>query len=152
MMEAWPTVAWVLIMTNIADWQKTVQSRDFTLTDIILLHPSSRGKNYYLHNVCFEYKNTNSIPRCLCFRHVTHCWYPVLCCRHSISMQFSDTAQNCRLIIKDRVLSQLLSPNLWLNYLKMVGLSSLLGTSTEVIPKKLPDTWYQMENHKRRAE
>ncbi|XP_039649452.1 ly6/PLAUR domain-containing protein 6 isoform X1 [Perca fluviatilis] len=41
MMEAWLTVAWVLLMTNIADWLKTVQSRDFTMTDIILLHPST---------------------------------------------------------------------------------------------------------------
>uniref|UniRef100_A0A8D0DHS7 LY6/PLAUR domain containing 6 n=1 Tax=Sander lucioperca TaxID=283035 RepID=A0A8D0DHS7_SANLU len=40
-MEAWLTVAWVLLMTNIADWLKTVQSRDFTMTDIILLHPST---------------------------------------------------------------------------------------------------------------
>ncbi|KAM7375320.1 hypothetical protein PAMA_014428 [Pampus argenteus] len=39
-MESWPTVAWVLLMTNIADWLKTVQSRDFTMKDIILLHPS----------------------------------------------------------------------------------------------------------------
>ncbi|XP_049426218.1 ly6/PLAUR domain-containing protein 6 isoform X1 [Epinephelus fuscoguttatus] len=41
MMEAWPTVAWVLLMTSIGDWLKTVQSRDFTMTDIILLHPST---------------------------------------------------------------------------------------------------------------
>ncbi|KAM8903118.1 LOW QUALITY PROTEIN: ly6/PLAUR domain-containing protein 6-like [Spinachia spinachia] len=41
MMEAWPTVAWVLLVTNVADWLKTVQSRDFSLTDIILLHPST---------------------------------------------------------------------------------------------------------------
>ncbi|KAK5891109.1 hypothetical protein CgunFtcFv8_018398 [Champsocephalus gunnari] len=40
-MEAWPTVAWVLLMTNIADWLKTVQCRDFTMTDIIQLHPST---------------------------------------------------------------------------------------------------------------
>ncbi|KAM7375304.1 hypothetical protein PAMA_014414 [Pampus argenteus] len=40
-MESWPTVAWVLLMTNIADWLKTVQSRDFTMKDIILLHPST---------------------------------------------------------------------------------------------------------------
>ncbi|KAL6115368.1 lypd6 [Pungitius sinensis] len=41
MMEAWPTVAWVLLVTNVADWLKMVQSRDFSLTDIILLHPST---------------------------------------------------------------------------------------------------------------
>uniref|UniRef100_A0A8C2WRH6 LY6/PLAUR domain containing 6 n=1 Tax=Cyclopterus lumpus TaxID=8103 RepID=A0A8C2WRH6_CYCLU len=40
-MEAWPTVAWMLLMTNAADWLKTVQSRDFSITDIIRLHPST---------------------------------------------------------------------------------------------------------------
>ncbi|TNN32658.1 Ly6/PLAUR domain-containing protein 6 [Liparis tanakae] len=40
-MEAWPTVAWVLLMTNAADWLKTVHSRDFSMTDIIRLHPST---------------------------------------------------------------------------------------------------------------
>ncbi|XP_031708237.1 ly6/PLAUR domain-containing protein 6 [Anarrhichthys ocellatus] len=40
-MEAWPTVAWVLLMTNVADWLTAVQSRDFSMTDIILLHPST---------------------------------------------------------------------------------------------------------------
>lgn len=42
-MEAWPTVAWVLLLTSIADWLKTAQSRDFTMMDIIMLHPSSRS-------------------------------------------------------------------------------------------------------------
>ncbi|XP_068446500.1 ly6/PLAUR domain-containing protein 6-like [Clinocottus analis] len=40
-MEAWQAVAWVLLMTNVADWLKAVQSRDFSMTDIILLHPST---------------------------------------------------------------------------------------------------------------
>ncbi|KAF3706256.1 Ly6/PLAUR domain-containing protein 6 Precursor [Channa argus] len=40
-MEAWPTVARVLLLTTIADWLKAAQSRDFTMKDIILLHPST---------------------------------------------------------------------------------------------------------------
>ncbi|XP_041638247.1 ly6/PLAUR domain-containing protein 6-like [Cheilinus undulatus] len=40
-MEGWPAVAWILLMTSIADWLKTVQSRDFTMMDIIRLHPST---------------------------------------------------------------------------------------------------------------
>ncbi|XP_062861469.1 ly6/PLAUR domain-containing protein 6 [Trichomycterus rosablanca] len=40
-MEPWPVVAWVLMLTSIADWMKTVQSRDFTEKDIIFLHPST---------------------------------------------------------------------------------------------------------------
>lgn len=41
-MEAWPAVAWVLLMASIADWLKTAQSRDFSVMDIIMLHPSSK--------------------------------------------------------------------------------------------------------------
>ncbi|KAM4697901.1 ly6/PLAUR domain-containing protein 6 [Rhinophrynus dorsalis] len=40
-MEAWPAVAWVLMLILIADWLKTVQSRDFTAQDIIFLYPST---------------------------------------------------------------------------------------------------------------
>lgn len=42
-MEAWPVVAWALLMTSIADVLKSVHSRDFTMMDIIMLHPSSRN-------------------------------------------------------------------------------------------------------------
>lgn len=42
-MEPWPAVAWVLLLTVIADWLKTAQSRDFTEQDIIYLHPSSKN-------------------------------------------------------------------------------------------------------------
>ncbi|XP_034463687.1 ly6/PLAUR domain-containing protein 6-like [Hippoglossus hippoglossus] len=41
MMEGWPAVAWVLLVINIAHWLKTVQSRDFTMKDIVLLYPST---------------------------------------------------------------------------------------------------------------
>ncbi|KAM4560033.1 ly6/PLAUR domain-containing protein 6-like isoform 2-T4 [Odontesthes bonariensis] len=40
-MEAWPTVAWILLLTAISDRLKAAESRDFTLKDIILLHPST---------------------------------------------------------------------------------------------------------------
>ncbi|XP_060784615.1 ly6/PLAUR domain-containing protein 6 [Neoarius graeffei] len=40
-MEPWPIVAWFLMLTFIADWLKTVRSRDFTEKDIIFLHPST---------------------------------------------------------------------------------------------------------------
>lgn len=41
-MEAWPAVAWVLLVASVADWLKTVQGRDFSVMDIIMLHPSSK--------------------------------------------------------------------------------------------------------------
>lgn len=40
-MEPWPIMAWGLMLSAIAGWIKTVQSRDFTEKDIIFLHPSS---------------------------------------------------------------------------------------------------------------
>ncbi|KAM6986619.1 ly6/PLAUR domain-containing protein 6 [Aplochiton taeniatus] len=40
-MEPWPAMAWVLMLTVIADWLETAQSRDFTEQDIIYLHPST---------------------------------------------------------------------------------------------------------------
>ncbi|XP_076854443.1 ly6/PLAUR domain-containing protein 6 isoform X2 [Brachyhypopomus gauderio] len=40
-MEPRPIVAWVLTLTFITDWLKTVQSRDFTEKDIIFLYPST---------------------------------------------------------------------------------------------------------------
>ncbi|XP_010889419.1 ly6/PLAUR domain-containing protein 6 [Esox lucius] len=41
MMAHWPKVAWVLLLTVIADWLEAAQSRDFTVKDIIFLHPST---------------------------------------------------------------------------------------------------------------
>ncbi|MBN3324777.1 LYPD6 protein, partial [Atractosteus spatula] len=40
-MEPCPTLAWVLLLSLITDWLKTVHSRDFIATDIIYLHPST---------------------------------------------------------------------------------------------------------------
>ncbi|KYO18025.1 ly6/PLAUR domain-containing protein 6 [Alligator mississippiensis] len=40
-MEPQPTLAWVLLLSLIADCLKAVQPRDFTVKDIIYLHPST---------------------------------------------------------------------------------------------------------------
>lgn len=42
-MEPWPIGAWVLLLALIADWLTTTESRDFTVKDIIYLHPSSKN-------------------------------------------------------------------------------------------------------------
>lgn len=49
-MEPWPAVAWVLLLTVIADWLKTAQSKDFTEQDIIYLHPSSKNQTLLFHD------------------------------------------------------------------------------------------------------
>ncbi|XP_037552643.1 ly6/PLAUR domain-containing protein 6-like [Nematolebias whitei] len=40
-MEVRPTVAWILMLAIIGDWSTTVQTRDFTMEDIVHLHPST---------------------------------------------------------------------------------------------------------------
>ncbi|XP_028998450.1 ly6/PLAUR domain-containing protein 6 [Betta splendens] len=41
MMEAWPTVARLLLLSSIAGWLRPCDSRDFTMKDIVQLHPST---------------------------------------------------------------------------------------------------------------
>nr|XP_033802253.1 ly6/PLAUR domain-containing protein 6 isoform X2 [Geotrypetes seraphini] len=48
-MEPWPGLAWVLLLSFIADFLKIVQSRDFTEKDIIYLHPSKTRYCYTQH-------------------------------------------------------------------------------------------------------
>ncbi|XP_026158022.1 ly6/PLAUR domain-containing protein 6 isoform X2 [Mastacembelus armatus] len=64
MMEAWPTVAWLLLLTILADWLKTVQSRDFSIKDIILLHPSNTRYCYTLHMMDDHGDSVSVTKRC----------------------------------------------------------------------------------------
>lgn len=41
-MEPSPALAWLLLLSLLADCLKAAQSRDFTVKDIIYLHPSSK--------------------------------------------------------------------------------------------------------------
>lgn len=41
-MEPGPALAWLLLLSLLADCLKAAQSRDFTVKDIIYLHPSSK--------------------------------------------------------------------------------------------------------------
>ncbi|XP_008426879.1 ly6/PLAUR domain-containing protein 6 isoform X1 [Poecilia reticulata] len=41
MMDAWPAVAWILMLVSVSEWTETAESRDFTMKDIIQLHPSN---------------------------------------------------------------------------------------------------------------
>lgn len=41
-MESGPALAWLLLLSLLADCLKATQSRDFTVKDIIYLHPSSK--------------------------------------------------------------------------------------------------------------
>lgn len=53
-MEPSPALAWLLLLSLVADCLKAAQSRDFTVKDIIYLHPSSKTI-FYLFS-CLEKK------------------------------------------------------------------------------------------------
>ncbi|XP_047432617.1 ly6/PLAUR domain-containing protein 6 [Mugil cephalus] len=79
MMEAWPTVAWVLLLTTIADWFKTVQTRDFTMEDIILLHPSTTPhpggfKCFTCQDAADNYECNRWAPDVYCPKETRYCY------------------------------------------------------------------------------
>ncbi|KAM6957931.1 ly6/PLAUR domain-containing protein 6 [Tautogolabrus adspersus] len=79
MMEAWPAVAWILLMTSIADWLKTVQSRDFTMMDIILLHPSTTPhpggfKCFTCEDAADNYECNRWAPDVYCPKDAKYCY------------------------------------------------------------------------------
>ncbi|XP_018557337.1 ly6/PLAUR domain-containing protein 6 [Lates calcarifer] len=79
MMEGWPTVTWLLLMTNIANWLKTVQSRDFTMKDIILLHPSTTPhpggfKCFTCQDAADNYECNRWAPDVYCPKDTRYCY------------------------------------------------------------------------------
>ncbi|XP_063067627.1 ly6/PLAUR domain-containing protein 6-like [Engraulis encrasicolus] len=40
-MHPWPKVAWVLLLTLLSDWLESALCRDFSVKDIVFLHPST---------------------------------------------------------------------------------------------------------------
>ncbi|XP_071762547.1 ly6/PLAUR domain-containing protein 6-like [Centroberyx gerrardi] len=79
MMEPWPAVAWVLLLTNVADWLQTVQSRDFTRKDIILLHPSTTPhpggfKCFTCQDAADNYECNRWAPDVYCPQDTSYCY------------------------------------------------------------------------------
>ncbi|XP_036401654.1 ly6/PLAUR domain-containing protein 6-like [Megalops cyprinoides] len=78
-MEPWPIVAWVLLLTLIADWLKTAHSRDFTAKDIIYLHPSTTPypggfKCFTCENATDNYECNRWAPDVYCPRETRYCY------------------------------------------------------------------------------
>ncbi|XP_072235665.1 ly6/PLAUR domain-containing protein 6 [Leuresthes tenuis] len=78
-MEAWPTVAWILLLTAISDRLKAVQSRDFTLKDIILLHPSTTPhpggfKCFTCEDAADNYECNRWAPDVYCPKETRYCY------------------------------------------------------------------------------
>ncbi|XP_069472597.1 ly6/PLAUR domain-containing protein 6 [Ambystoma mexicanum] len=78
-METWPTLAWVLLLSLIADWLKHAQSRDFTVKDIIYLHPSTTPypggfKCFTCENAVDNYECNRWAPDFYCPRETRYCF------------------------------------------------------------------------------
>ncbi|KAM3857063.1 ly6/PLAUR domain-containing protein 6-like [Diretmus argenteus] len=79
MMAPWPAVAWVLLLINVADWLKTVQSRDFTMKDIVLLHPSTTPhpgafKCFTCQDAADNYECNRWAPDVYCPKDTSYCY------------------------------------------------------------------------------
>ncbi|MBN3292635.1 LYPD6 protein, partial [Polypterus senegalus] len=78
-MEPWPAVAWVLLLSQIADWLKGVHCRDFTVKDIIYLHPSTTPypggfKCFTCENASDNYECNRWAPDFYCPRETRYCF------------------------------------------------------------------------------
>ncbi|XP_061571705.1 ly6/PLAUR domain-containing protein 6 [Cololabis saira] len=79
MMEGWPTVAWILLLTAISDRLKTIQARDFTMKDIILLHPSTTPhpgsfKCFTCEDAADNYDCNRWAPDVYCPKETNYCY------------------------------------------------------------------------------
>ncbi|KAG7467330.1 hypothetical protein MATL_G00152210 [Megalops atlanticus] len=104
-MQPWPTVAWVLLLTLIADWLKTVQSRDFTVKDIIYLHPSTTPypggfKCFTCENAADNYDCNRWAPDMYCPRETRYCYT-----RHKMDMQGDSVSVTKRCVALEDCLS-----------------------------------------------
>ncbi|KAL4635578.1 hypothetical protein GN956_G12928, partial [Arapaima gigas] len=78
-MEPWPPAAWVLLLSLITDWSKSAQSRDFTVKDIIFLHPSTTPypggfKCFTCENAVDNYNCNRWAPDVYCPRETRYCY------------------------------------------------------------------------------
>ncbi|CAG01006.1 unnamed protein product, partial [Tetraodon nigroviridis] len=78
-METWPVAAWVLLMTSLADVLKSVHSRDFTMMDIIMLHPSTTPhpggfKCFTCEDAADNYECNRWAPDVYCRKEARYCY------------------------------------------------------------------------------
>ncbi|KAI1899421.1 hypothetical protein AGOR_G00061610 [Albula goreensis] len=104
-MQPWPTVAWVLLLTLIADWLKTAQSRDFTVKDIIYLHPSTTPypggfKCFTCEKAADNYDCNRWAPDMYCPRETRYCYT-----RHEMNMQGDSVSVTKRCVALEDCLS-----------------------------------------------
>ncbi|XP_009235975.1 ly6/PLAUR domain-containing protein 6 isoform X2 [Pongo abelii] len=64
-MEPGPALAWLLLLSLLADCLKAAQSRDFTVKDIIYLHPSKTRYCYTQHTMEVTGNSISVTKRCV---------------------------------------------------------------------------------------
>ncbi|KAM6893491.1 ly6/PLAUR domain-containing protein 6 [Xenentodon cancila] len=104
MMEGWPTVAWILLLTTISDRLKTIQSRDFTMKDIILLHPSTTPhpgsfKCFTCEDAADNYDCNRWAPDVYCPKETRYCYTLHMMDNHGDSVSVTKrcaTLENCQ--------------------------------------------------------
>ncbi|XP_056611194.1 ly6/PLAUR domain-containing protein 6 [Triplophysa dalaica] len=104
-MEPWPIMAWGLMLSAIAGWIKTVQSRDFTEKDIIFLHPSTTPypggfKCFTCEDVPDNYACNRWAPDQYCPRESRYCYT-----LHKMSWDGNTVAVTKRCVALDDCLS-----------------------------------------------
>ncbi|XP_062383731.1 ly6/PLAUR domain-containing protein 6-like [Sardina pilchardus] len=78
-MHPWPKVAWVLLPVLLSDWLKTALSRDFTVKDIVYLHPSTTPypggfKCFTCENAVDNFDCNRWAPDMYCPRDTRYCY------------------------------------------------------------------------------
>ncbi|XP_027691285.1 ly6/PLAUR domain-containing protein 6 [Vombatus ursinus] len=78
-MEPWPALAWALLLSLLADCLKAAQSRDFTVKDIIYLHPSTTPypggfKCFTCEKAADNYECNRWAPDIYCPRETRYCY------------------------------------------------------------------------------
>ncbi|KAM4626204.1 ly6/PLAUR domain-containing protein 6 [Discoglossus pictus] len=78
-MDTWPAVAWILLLSLIAERLKAVHSRDFTVQDIIYLYPSTTPypggfKCFTCERATDNYECNRWAPDIYCPRETRYCY------------------------------------------------------------------------------
>ncbi|KAK9410616.1 ly6/PLAUR domain-containing protein 6 [Crotalus adamanteus] len=78
-MESWPTLGWLLFLSLIADCLKGTRGRDFTVKDIVYLHPSTTPypggfKCFTCEQAVDNYECNQWAPDVYCPRATRYCY------------------------------------------------------------------------------
>ncbi|XP_061745618.1 ly6/PLAUR domain-containing protein 6-like [Nerophis ophidion] len=90
-MEFWPTLAQILLMSNLADRLQMVQMRDFSMKDIIHLHPSTTPhpggfKCFTCQDAADNYECNRWAPDVYCPQDSRYCYTTHVMDRHGNSI------------------------------------------------------------------